>query len=24
MCTEKVRWKYCAPSRWNIVAECAA
>jgi cytochrome c5 len=23
-CTEKVRWKYCAPSRWNMVAECAA
>lgn len=23
-CTEKVRWKYCAPNRWNTVAECAA
>lgn len=21
-CTEKVRWKYCAPDRWGTVAEC--
>lgn len=22
LCTEKVRWKYCAPDRWNMVPEC--
>lgn len=24
MCTEKVRWKYCAPSHWNKFEECHA
>ena len=23
MCTEKVRWKHCAPDRWNRIPECA-
>lgn len=23
VCTEKVRWKYCAPNRWNTIPECA-
>lgn len=22
VCTEKVRWKHCAPDRWNATAEC--
>jgi hypothetical protein len=22
-CTEKARWKYCSPNRWNTVKECA-
>lgn len=24
VCSEKVRWKYCAPNRWNTIPECAA
>lgn len=24
VCTEKVRWKHCAPNRWNTIPECAA
>ena len=23
LCAETARWKYCAPSRWNTVPECA-
>jgi hypothetical protein len=23
MCIENVRWKHCAPNRWNSVSECA-
>ena len=23
MCTEKVRWRHCAPDRWNRIPECA-
>jgi hypothetical protein len=22
-CFEEVRWKYCAPGRWNTIPECA-
>jgi len=24
VCTEKARWKHCAPDRWNTIPECAA
>lgn len=24
VCTEEVRWKRCAPNRWNTIPECAA
>ncbi len=24
VCTEKVRWKHCAPDHWNAIPECAA
>jgi hypothetical protein len=24
VCVEKVRWKYCAPNRWDTIPECAA